>query len=199
MFDQSQIIRRCPIFAAVIAALVLSGCATNAYPVSEKLDPLTGVTVTYSNTSLIVYRDSPSRAANARNYVDIGPIEVNKSGSYKYYLWLGIWNTLQTGGLEELRDGFESIVLIADGEPLLFDVAGWTPAAIETSEPVYPKAFAASLDAYYRVTADQIRVIAEARDLQLRTTGSLPREFELWGDQKTARRDIQQFLNRVSF
>ena len=182
---------------AFIAALAMAACATTERPVKDGLDLLTGVTVTYSNTPLVVYRENPSRAAHARNYVSLGPIEVNKSGAYKYYLWLGIWSTLQTDNRIEQQDGFESIVLIADGEPLLLDIAGWTPEAIETSAPVYPKPVASSLDAYYRVTADQIRVIAEASDLLLRTTGPSPREFGLWGEQQSAKNDMNEFLDSV--
>jgi len=197
MFERILHIRWYAIPAVIGLTLVLTACATPARTVSNKLDPLTSVTVTYSNTPLIVYRESPAHAAHARNFVSLGPIEVNKSGVYKYYLWLGIWSTLQTRTLPDLRDGFESIVLIADGEPLLLDLAGWTPEAIETSEPVYPKAFASSLDAYYRVTADQLRVIVKADDIQLRTTGPSPLEFGLWGEQRSARIDLSRFLDYV--
>jgi hypothetical protein len=197
MFKQILHIRWHTIPAVIVVTLVLTACATTARTVNEKLDPLTGVTVTYSKSPLMVYRESPSHAAYSRNYVDLGPIEVNKSGTYKYYLWLGIWGTLQTRRLSDLRDEFESIILMADGEPLSLDLAGWTPATIETSEPVYPRAFATSLDAYYRVTADQIRFIVEAGDLQLRTTGPSPLEFGLWGEQRSARRDLSVFLDHV--
>jgi hypothetical protein len=104
---------------------------------------------------------------------------------------------LQTNDVSQQRDDFESIVLIADGEPLLLDLVGWTPAAIETSVPVYPKPVASSLDAYYRVTADQIRLIARAVDLQLRTTGPSPREFGLWGEQRQAKLELNRFLASI--
>jgi hypothetical protein len=197
MIDYLQTSYRGSRLVTVLAVLLLAACATPGNSVSEKMDPLTAVTVTYSNSPLIVYRDNPSHAAFARDLVSLGPIEVNKTGSYRYYLWLGIWSTLQSNNLHEQRDGFESIVLLVDGEPLLLDAAGWTPAAIETSQPVYAKPFASSLDAYYRVTADQIRLIAAANDLQLRTTGSAVREYELWGEQKAARNDLDAFLHRV--
>jgi len=104
---------------------------------------------------------------------------------------------MQTADLSEHRDGFESIILFADGEALLLELSGWTPEAIGTSEPVYLKPVASAADAYYRVTADQIRLIAESRDIRLRTTGSSPKDFELWDDQKSARNDLTEFLTRV--
>lgn len=197
MVRQNQLAPGWRCFAFIVAVLSLHACAAPSHSVNDGLDPLTGVTVTYSNTPMVLYRDNPSHAAYARNYVHLGPLEVNKSGIHKYFLWLGIWSTLQTGGLTEQRAGFDSIVLLVDGEPLLLDVAGWTPEAIGTSAPVYPKPVAASLDAYYRVTADQIRLIADARDLQLRTTGPSPSEFGLWSEQRAAKRDMREFLDRV--
>ena len=183
--------------AGLIVSMTVVGCASTSATINDKLDPLTGVTVTFSRTPLVMYRDNPSQAAYARNYVHLGPLQVNRSGSYQYYLWIGIWNTMQTADLSEHRDGFESIVLFADGEPLLLELSGWTPEAIGTSEPVYLKPVASTADAYYRVTADQIRLIAESRDIRLRTTGSSPKDFELWDDQKSARNDLTEFLTRV--
>ena len=41
-------------------------------------------------------------------------------GEYSYFLWLGIWSTISDADRSYERDGFESITLFADGEPLLF-------------------------------------------------------------------------------
>lgn len=196
MFEHAYSIRNTAV--ALIATSLLAACATQDSRVNDDLDPLTGVTVVYSDTPVVLYRDNPSYAAYSRNFVHLGPIEINKSGSYKYYLWLGIWSTLQGSEVAQQSDGFASVVLVVDGEPLLLDLAGWTPAAIGTSTPVYPKPYATSLDAYYRVTADQIRLIAQARELQLRTTGTYPLEFQMWDEQKAAKRDLIKFVRSVN-
>jgi hypothetical protein len=182
-----------------ITALIIAGCAATVPIVREKLDPLTGVTVTFSNTPLIMYRDDSGRAAYARNYVHMGPVRVNRSGSYQYYLWLSAWNTMQSVGPAEHQDSLESIVLFVDGEPMSLDLVGWTPEAIGTSEPVYLKPVASSVDAYYRVTADQIRLIAESTDLTLRTSGLNAREFNPWENQQLARSELLEFLNKTFF
>lgn len=183
----------------LLFALVLASCAGSVPATKNKLDPATGVTVTYSSVPLVMYREDPAHAAFARNYVHVGPIQVNRSGDYQYFLWLGVWNNMQAADSTLHRDGLDSIVIFADGEPLSLEVSGWTPDAIGTSEPVYLKPVASSTDAYYRVTADQIRLIAEATDLRLRTTGARPREFEPWDAQIAARNDLQEFLRRTLF
>ena len=181
----------------VLAIAAFVGCAAPTSGVHDKLDPQTGVTVTSSGTPLVMYRDEPGRAAYARNFLHLGPIRVNRSGDYRYFLWVGIWSTMQTISPAEHQQGFDSIVLFVDGEPLLLDVTGWTPGAIGVSEPVYVKPVATSVDAYYRVTADQIRLIAESSDLRLRTTGSSPQDFEMWDQQKAAKISLQTFFDRM--
>ena len=185
------------IASIVIIFLILSSCASTAPSIGEKLDWTTGVTVTFVNTPLVLYRETPAQAAYARDYAHLGPIQVNRSGSYQYYLWIGSWATMHRSDVSEHRDGFESIVIFADSEPLVLELTGWTPDAIGTSEPTYLKPIASSTDAYYRVTVDQIRLIAAARDIRLRTTGPSPKEFELWDDQSAARRHLAEFLDRV--
>ncbi len=184
------------IFLLIVLAII-TGCAANPPIVREKLDPLTGVTVTFSGAPLIMYREDSGRAAFARNYIHLGPIQINRSGSYQYFLWLGAWNTMQSVSPEEHQDSLESIVLFVDGEPMLLDLAGWTPESIGTSEPVYAKPVASSVDAYFRVTADQIRLIAESKDLTLRTSGMKVREFSPWEDQQLAKSELLRFLDQA--
>jgi len=180
--------------ASLCAALVLLGCAASPPSVNEKMDELTGATVTYASAPLMFYRDNASQAAYARNFINAGPIQVNRSGSYRYYLWISSWSTMQVPDLVSVRDGLESIVIFADGEPLLLELSGWAPDTMGVSEPVYLKPMASAADAYYQVTADQIRLIAESSDLRLRTAGPQPRDFELWDDQTSAKASLAEFL-----
>ncbi len=178
--------------------LGLIGCGTSPSISIEKLDPLTGVTVTFVEAPLVLYRDNWSKAAYAKNLVNMGPIQVNRIGNFRYYLWVGIWSTMRVAGISEHRSAFESILIFADGEPLSLNVSGWTPDSIGLSEPAYLKPVASAVDAYYEVTVDQIRLIAEATDLRLQSSGVFPQEFELWDQQKLARDDLHEFL-RTAF
>lgn len=179
--------------------LELVACASQPVAINQVLDPVTAVTASTIRTPLVFYRDNPARAAYARDFLHLCPIEVNQSGSYRYYLWIGAWSTMQSVNLFEQRDGLESIIVFADGEPLAFELTGWTPEAIGTSERVNLKPVADATDAYYRVTLDQIRLIAEAGDIRLRTTGTSPKDFELWNDQQSARSSLRAFVENALF
>ena len=185
--------------ATLLAAATLCGCGATPPAVNDTLDPLTGVTITSSSTPLVMYRDEPSRAAYARNFLHVGPLQINRMGDHQYFLWVGIWSTMRTPDVTASQSGFDSIILFVDGEPLPLDASGWTPAAIGTSEHVYVKPVASTLDVYYRVTTDQIRFIAEGSDIRLQTTGSSPRNFELWDEQTSAKEALRAFFREVLF
>ena len=182
-----------------LVILTTSACSSSSGFVGNTLDPLTSVTISYSQTPMVFYRDVSGRAAYARDYVHVAPLEVNRSGAYRYYLWLGIWNTMEDARSDQSRDGFESIVVFADGEPLPLEIAGWTATAIGASEPVYLKPVASAADAYYEVTLDQLRLISEAKDVRLQSTGKRSGSYEPWDDQKSAKAGLIEFLASLAY
>lgn len=181
----------------IIVAVVLvslGSCGASSERISGKLDVGTGVTITYSRTPMIFYVDKSGQAAYARNVLYVGPLEVNRMGRFRYYLWLGIWNTLQDPISGKSRDGFESIVIYADGEPLPLEVSGWSPDSIGASEDVYIRPVSSAADAYYEVTIDQLRLIAASSDVRIQTTGIRPQVYEPWDAQQSARLGLKAFL-----
>jgi hypothetical protein len=186
-------------FASLLLLFALAACASNGGLISQKFDPLTAVSITYSNVPLVFYRDDSGRAAFARRYLHLGPLEVNRMGSLRYYLWLGIWNTMQRPSVETSRDGFESIVIFADGEPLTLDIAGWTAESIGASEPIYVKPVSSSADAYYEVTVDHLRLIAASSDIRIQSTGSRSQSYEAWDDQDGAKASLDVFLDNSAY
>lgn len=181
--------------ANLILAFLVAACSSTGGTVRETLDPVTAVTITRSSESVIFYQDHSSRAAFARDYVNIGPFQVNRMGDRRFYLWLGIWTTLPAEIRGDQRDGFESVTLFADGEPLTLRVAGWTPDAFGGSEDIYNKPVASAADAYYEVTLDQIRLIAAAKDLRLLAEGPRGGSYELWDNSQAAMNRFRQLVD----
>jgi hypothetical protein len=180
----------------LLAGLAVA-CGSSTPLLEESLDYGTGVTLTRSTAPVVLYRDNSGHAAYARDFVYVGPIEVNRMGSYNYYLWLGIWSTLDDSSRWTKRDGFESITLYADGEPLQLEVAGWSVESIGASRPVFTKPVASAADAYYPVTVDQIRLIAEARDLELQTSSPPMMRYHRWREGDAGAMAMRQFVTRA--
>ena len=189
--------RQMRLIATVLLALLATACGSSAPMLEESLDYGTGTTFTRATAPIVLYHDNSGRAAYARDYVYVGPIEVNKMGSYSYFLWLGIWSTLDDDSRWTQRDGFETIVLYADGEPLQLEVAGWSADTIGASRPVFVKPVASAADAYYAVTVDQIRMIAEARDLVLQTSSPPTRQYHRWREEDAGAVAMRQFVTHA--
>ena len=182
----------------IIVSIVLASC-TSAPGVQEFLDPETSVTVSYTDTPVILYQDRSGRAAFSRDYVNVGPIQVNQMGRDRYYLWLGVWSTIETEHDDRRSAGFELVTIYADGEPMLLDLAGWTPKAIGATRPVYSKPVSSALDAYYEVSIDQIRVLSTASEIRVLTSGERSASYEMWDTNESATRGFREFLADVSF
>jgi hypothetical protein len=181
----------------LLSLAALTACSSTEPMVIESLDPGTGVTVLRTTAPLILYSDNSAYAAHARDFVYLGPIEVNTMGMRSHFLWLGIWSTIRDDErLLSDRSGFESVVLFVDGEPLPLELAGWTLDAIGISRPVYVKPVASAADAYYYVTLDQLRLLAAAQRIDLRVGAARPRTYELWDQQEPARTALREFARR---
>ena len=183
---------------SLITLAFLSACAGTGPLVTDQLDPLTGVTVTRATKPLVLYRDRSAQSAFGRDYVYLGPLEINNMGERRYYLWFGIWSTSDSVDRGMTLDNFESVVVYADGEPLSLQLAGITPGSIGVSEPVYVKPTASATDAFYAVTIDQIRVVAESRDLELRVGSLKPVQYIPWDTAESATVGIREFVRSVN-
>ena len=184
---------------ALVTAAGAGGCSSSTALRGEKLDPVTSATISYSEQPLVFYRDVSGRAALAKDFVYMAPVAVNRGGNYRYYIWLGIWTVAGEGSTDATRDGFESILLVADGEPLQLEITGWTVGAIGASEPVYSKPAASAADAYYELTLDQLRPLADAEQLRLHIGGDARDTFEPWDDQRRGKAALLEFIDGPTY
>lgn len=181
---------------SIAAIAILSACAAVQPPVVEYLDELTAVTITHCRTPFITSSDA--NFDDARDYVQIGAIEVNRMGTHQFYLWLGISELKFTESANLHPVGFESIVFVVGGEEFQLDVLGWAEGAIGASEPVYEKLFRESVDAYYEVTIEQIQLLTDEDGIRFRTIGPAPKEYVTLYRSDTAIGDLTEFLSAVS-
>ena len=194
-----MMIDRLRLSCAALALALLTSCAGNDTAVLQRLDPETGVTIKRASAPIVMYRDMSANSAFGRDYVYVGPIQVNTMGQLEYFLWLGIWGSSDSAERGRKMDDFEAIVLYADGEPLSLEVKGWTPGSIGVSEDVYVKPVASALDGYYRVTVDQMRLIAESRDLELRAGATRPQRYVPWDSPEGSSQALIAFLRELDW
>lgn len=147
---------------SLLLMVTLSSCART--PVEQSRLDSSGVTVVTLDHSLVLAHSLPTIAAGVRDYVYIGPVEINNMGNREYYLWVSLASTIDREFLGLTPSDASELVLLVDDEPMQFPIARWrteldAPPYL-SSTPVY-----ATLEA--KTTLDQIHRIAAAETVEL--------------------------------
>jgi hypothetical protein len=160
-----------------VFATLLGACA-NIEPVETAFDEHTGLTWSSLRTPVTMARRAPEISTAARNYMYLGPVEMNERGTRLAYLWLGMATTID--GPYRTQD--TSVVpqrLLLEVDDLAFElpVTAWSGSApYETPAPVTQ-----SLQA--RISLDQIVHVAHAEQVRatLVMANGTTVAYEYWG------------------
>lgn len=182
--------RGCALFAMLLVTAVAT--ARDAEP-RQFLDERTAVTITVQREPLVFARDVPEFAANARDYYNVGVVEFNRMGRYRYYLCIVGWSTVDRSVLPVDRptDPLAHVVLHLDKGALTLDRATAEGRSIGISHRVFePAARGPRTVAWYELDPEQLQRLAASESLWLEVAGDtdLERRFELWTDRRDALR-----------
>ena len=145
------------------AVLLLGGCATQKSPVTEYLDPQTAVTIRALTTPVLYAHESPQLAANARDYLSLGLVEINNMGVRKHYLALVSWTTI-----DRVRPGVpaapvpERVELDLGGKPRELVPVTHEPRSLGIGTTPFRPPSGYVGEAWYAVTPADLRALANA-------------------------------------
>jgi hypothetical protein len=144
-----------------VIVTVLAACA--AAPDLEQLDERAGMTLLRSAAPLVFARTDLRYSRSARDYLYVGPLEVNRQGVREYYLWVGVATTLDRGFLAPLVDTPSTLNVTLDDEPMEFALRPLGELVSRTSrEPVYKTAVPLRAELVARVTLQQLEWLGMA-------------------------------------
>lgn len=172
---------------AVAALLALAACGGSA-PARrawEQFDATTGTTVVRVAAPLTYASDDPARAANARDYVAVAPLEVIRGTRHERWLWLADWSNIDrrvTNGEPDLPE-LVAVRLVADGEPVDVDLgAAVANVAGIGDAPPYAARVRGAQVRYLPLTASQLARLGRAAVVELAVTraGEDERSWPRW-------------------
>jgi hypothetical protein len=105
-----------PLLNFGLALLAASALADE--PVREYTDESTAATITVADESLVFARERTDLAVNARDYLSLAPIEINRAGKRSYFWLAYVWSTIDRRAGEPFSLAQDEFVLIADGRPI---------------------------------------------------------------------------------
>lgn len=174
-----------------ITSLMIAGCVGRSGndEIYQYLDESTGVTVTSLAAPLAFFKDEPMLAANARDYVYLGPAELNRAGSREVVLWLNFCSTIDRGK----RPGWlrpDRVILMLDGKPMELAQAD---NRMNINEWSYISPVIGGSTIIYRVTRGQLRLLARADHIDVVTENDgNSRKYTRWGNKDVG---FQRFAN----
>lgn len=162
-------------------------------PVYEYLDEQSAATVTTALEPLVFARDRPDLAVNARDYVSLVPVEVNRSGERRYY-WFGyLWSTIdRRDGETPLTQG-DQLVLLADTRPIALPAAAGSMRELGIARAPLKRPGRAAVAILLQADADSVSFAGHASGLSLVLIhDGQNQDYALWRD---AREAISGFVN----
>jgi hypothetical protein len=126
---------------AVLALLPLTAAAVTPSDdalVREYLDPVTAMTLRLVSEPFVYAREVPELAVNARDYLTVGPVELNNMGSRRYYLALVAWSTIDRGRIGAPTPALpERVEMSLAGKDRELQSETHTPRELGSGLPVY--------------------------------------------------------------
>lgn len=183
--------------AAAIALLALAPRAPAAddEAVREYVDELTAASITVASASLVFARERTDLAVNARDYLTLTPLEINRTG-HRAYFWSGyLWSTIDRRGRQGILAPGDALVLLADGRPIALKSAGTSLREQGVGEPPTRAPARTAIPVLFPATPEEIAYVSRAEELHvelLRDGRGDP--FPLWKD---ARRALRAFVDRL--
>ncbi len=188
-------------FPALLACLAaVSGCVTGGSGTSQYQDERTAVTVTVASNPVVLAREVPVLAANARDYVSLTALEVNRTGKRSYYLFGYSWSTIDRKNTAVGTEAAEAVlVLQADDRKLTLKMS---PRELETaglSRLPLPPPGPGARPILYPTDRPTLVYVGAARELSAElggsTTGTPAEPFRPWNGSTT---DFSPFLDRTA-
>jgi len=165
------------------ASLLLGGCQTAG--VTEWLDRDSGLTLATDRVPAAFARTDSRVSRSARDYVYVGPVEVNERGSRQYYLWVGIASTVDRDHIPDPPGPPDFLYFDVDGAPLELPLDSWSERLPRLEgRTVYHPVIEPALVLAARVTLDQLDLIRQAAPdgLRLAEEGQPSLEYVRWSD-----------------
>jgi len=170
----------------LLALTILAACqSARLTGVSERLDARAGITLVSVTKPLVFARTEGRYSRSARDYIYLGPVEVNRQGQRDYFLWVGVGTTLDRGYLAPESAIPDTLIMSVRGELMALDLLPWDQRVPGLADPViYDPAVRVRAALGARVSRQQLALIANESLPSIRVAASdgTMRAYTRWRD-----------------
>lgn len=163
--------------------------------VREYVDDITAASITVPQHPLVFARERTDLAVNARDYITLAPLEINRSGTRRYF-WSGyLWSTIDRREGEPVVAAGDQLVLLADGRPILLAGDGRALRDQGVGEPPIRVPVRSAKAVLFAADPETIAYAAHAAELRIDLIHvGITESFVLWKDSRS---ELREFAERV--
>ena len=176
---------------ALLAAVTLCGCSAERTVTREYLDPQTAVTVRAVAVPFVYAHDVPALAANVRDYLSAGAVELNNMGGRTHYLAVIAWSTVDRKRIGAEAPPLGTLRLAVGTKVREIAPATRDPRSVGVGLPLFRPATGYLSEGWYALTVAELRALAEKPPTTLELVdeqGSI--SYTLWRDATPALADF---------
>lgn len=178
------------VLAGALAVRTGQALADDA-PVRSYLDETTAATITLAVDTFVFARERTDLAVNARDYVSLVPIEVNRAGDRTYYWSAYVWSTIDRREGDPIVTQSDEFVLMADGRPIRLQRDTRLPRQLGIAALPTPFPVRAAVAVLFPTDPEILSYVGAATDLRMqRIRNGQDEEFSLWRDARQALRSF---------
>lgn len=145
-------------------------------------DAITTEVVVNLRSAVVFYRAQPALSSVARDYLYLGPVQTNNSGTQELSLWVGLASTIDRRYLRENQPSGDELVLIVDGTKLRLPLIPWIH---DQEHSPFPTPIPLSTALRAPVSQQQLQRIAQANtvDVELAYGATQALRYQHWQGQ----------------
>jgi hypothetical protein len=182
----------------VLCVAALAACASTPAPTGPAaarlyLDPRTAATITMAGQPFVFAREHTALAVNARDYISLTAIDVNRAGRHALYWWGYTWSTIDRRGDPGEAAAASDWVLVADGRQIALRATTQPPIELGISRPPSPLPVRDARQLLFVADAEDLEYLGSAAQLSLQSTDGSS-VFPLW---KGAGNELKALLERL--
>ncbi len=154
------------------ASVALAGCALGKRAVlTQYMEEDVAIVITALVEPLLLADEASALGVNVGDYLQLTPVEINRSGDFNYYLSMVFWSTVDRQQTDN-HHALERVTLMLDSVPMQLQLSFVRVGGGANRLDVIPAPVAGAVQAYYSLTVSQIRELGAAQSLYV--LGSQP-------------------------
>ena len=185
----------CAAAAAFLTLAVVRLAPAADEKVREYIDEITAVSITVPLDSLVFARERSDLAVNARDYLTLAPLEINRTGKRSYF-WSGyLWSTIDRRDRQPILGPGDTLVLVADGRPIALASDGKSLREHGVGQPPTRVPVRSAIPVLFPASPEVLAYVAHCEELHVELIHDGSSEsFALWKDGREA---MRAFVERL--